>query len=97
MYKETVSLFIANGTLETMINELVPRRSASGIFTGVLLLKRISNPGVPDTTMNWFVTVFWSDLTTSEKLIGSPQLKIGEVLILKGTRLVPEIPIAMLG
>src|SRR5258708_9635355 len=97
MYKETVSLLMANGTFVTTINELVPRRSSSGILTGVLLLKRINNPGVPDTRMNWFVTVFWSVLTTKENLIGIPQLKVGVVLILNETRLVPEMPIGMLG
>src|SRR6266404_4678431 len=97
MYKETVSLLIANSTFVTTINELVPRRSASGILTGVLLLKRITNPGVPDTMVNWFVTVFWSDLTTKKKFIGIPQLKVGMVLILNCTRLVPEIPIGISG
>src|SRR6266404_1189756 len=97
MYNETVSLLIANGTFVTTRYELVPRRSPSGMLTGVLLLNRITNPGVPDATMNWFVTVFWSDLTTKEKLIGIPQLKVGPVLILNGTRLVPDMPIGISG
>src|SRR6266850_1310130 len=97
MNKETVSLLSAKGTFETTINELVPRTSPSGILTGVLLSKRNNNPGVPDTTMNWFVMVFWSDLTTREKLIAIPQLKMGLVLILNGTRLVPEMPMGISG
>src|SRR5260370_41648134 len=97
IYNPTATFLTPPVKPETVMGELAPAGSLSGIATGAVLPKRLDTPTVPVASRNVRVLVVWSHLTSKDKITGVPQTKFGLVLMLKGTRLVPPALLGKLG